>query len=184
MQNDESEDVLDVFMAEFQDLKDWIDMGKRPKEFPGYLPEMEDAVRNRLATQRINISLPSGFKEAWAEYQATYSDKFRIEAWAEENSGPLDLQKKQQFNEWLDGLIEATNYDDIAAVMKIGTGYAALRKSFWRWDAVEDVFPKVPKNVDPGNYQRHHIFGLLQQAHRAIVFGAPFAGMAALSAAL
>lgn len=184
MKSDESEDILDVFMTEFQDLKDWIDAGKRPKDFPGSLSAIEDNVKNRLATQRINIDLPSGFKEAWAEYQATYSHQFRIEAWTEEHSGPLDLEKQQKFKEWLDGLIQASNYDDLAEVMQIGTGYASLRKSFWRWDAVEDIFPIVPKSVDPENYQRHHIFGLIQQAHRAIVFGAPFAAMAAMRAAL
>lgn len=184
MKNDESEDILDVFMAEFQDLKDWIDAGKRPKDFPGSLSAMEDNVKNRLATQRVNINLPSGFKEAWAEYQVTYSHQFRIEAWTKEHSGPLDLQKQQRFNDWLDGLIQASNYDDIAAVMQMGTGYAGLRKSFWRWDAVEHIFPKVPEKVTPENYEKHYLFVLLQQAHRALVFGAPFAAIAVMRAAL
>ena len=184
MQDSEGTNILDYFMAEFKEFKAWVSKGKRPKEFPGSLTALEDAVRNRLATQRININLPLGFKEAWSEYQKTYTDQLRIEDWPEADTAWPDQQKQQFFNEWLDGLIQASNYDDIAAVMQIGTGYAALRKSFWRWDAVEDIFPKVPEKVEPENYKRHNIFGLLQQAHRAIVFGAPFAGMAAMRAAL
>lgn len=184
MEDNEDKDILGVFMEEFNQFKTWVSSGKRAKDYPGALSVLEDSVRNKLAKQRINITLPLGFKEAWADYESSYSRMFRVEGWTEETGAPHYQKRQQLFDEWLEGLIHASDYYEIAESMQAGTGYGDLRKSFWRWGSVEHIFPAVPEDVPPADYERHHLFVLLQQAHRAIVFGAPFAAIAAMRAAL